>query len=420
MIRKSIFVISIVACSVSQPGIADQTIDPEALFAEAMKYRKDGELFKSIEIFERILSNQPGLNRARLELAISYHLTRRFDDAKKQLLTVYNDPETPDTVKLSITTYLAQLSTDSKPSPKRSSSSLYLSVGGITNSNINLSPDLPSASELSASGTHSMLTYSNRSQAQQQLLLGQKPVDFEWLSQFTIYAKAYASGRSDFNLSVLSLTTGPALIAKKSWRSALNFTLEKLYFGNQPYSIHTGINPLFTYSIQPDFEITLENKTTHRNYDRSQDDGLNGTMSSWSLDAAKYYTKQAIGIQAGIKYHDNGAKAGFQHYTGAEFYIGGQLPAWKDARSYLTLSSRDYRYKAVDTVGGFTEKRDETELLAVLGLSHNFRSGFFKSWTLNAEYTFTDNDTNTSTDPGQSAFVFDRNTFEVNMKRYFF
>ena len=420
MIRKSIISICIYALTAFQNGLVAQTLDPEKLFEEAMKYREDGELFKSIEIFERILSDQPGLNRARLELAVSYHLTRRFIDAKEQLLKVYNDPETPDKVKLSIASYLAQLSIDTKSAAKKSSSSVYLSLGVLTDSNLNLSPDLPTASELNASGIHSMLSFSNRSRSTEQFNIGQKPVDFEWLSQFTAYSKVYGSGKSDFNLSVLSLNTGPALIAEKSWRTALNFKLDKLYFGNDEYAKYVGVNPIFTYSLMPDFEITLENNTARREYDRQQDQGLTGTMSSWNLDFAKFFSKQSIGLQAGLKYHNNGAKSGIQHYSGAEIYLGGQAPAWDDARTYLTFSSRDYRYKSIDTVGGFTEKRDETELIAVLGLSHNFRNGMLKSWTLNAEYTFTDNDTNTSNDPAQDAFVFDRNTFEINMRRYFF
>lgn len=420
MIRKSLVAACLYASAAIQPVLANESLDPDSLFQQAMKYRQNGELFKAIEIFETILSNQPDLNRARLELAVSYHLTRRFNEARQQLIQVLNAPDTPEKVKIAITAYLAQLDSDIKSTAKRSSSSIYLSVGALTDSNINLSPDLPSASEESASGAQAMFSYSNRSRASQPFNLNDQSVDFEWLSQLTAYTKAYASGKSDFNFSNLSINTGPALIAQKSWRTALNFKLDKVYFGNEAYAKHVGINPFFTYSLRPDFEITLENYTTSRDYDQQQDQGLTGTATSWSLDFAKFYSKQSIGLQAGFKYHDNGAKSGILHYSGAEVYLGGQVPAWDDARAYLTFSSRDYRYKSIDTLGGFTAKRDETELLAVLGLSHNFRKGALRSWTLNAEYTFTDNDTNTQGDPGQTAFIFDRSTFELNMRRYFF
>jgi len=406
-------------CSVllMQNAFAEEAIDPETLFNEAIKYRQNGELFNSIEIFETILNNQPGLNRARLELAISYHLTRRYNDAKDQLTKVLNDPETPDEVKLTITAYLAQLSGDIKSSEDRSSSSFYLSAGAFTDSNINLgvSKDIgnnPTSEENSGSGGQFMFTYSHRSRASQALHINQSIADFEWQSQATAYNKAHTSGDSDFNLGVLSLTTGPALIVENSWRGAFNFKLDKIYFGNKAYADFVGINPLYSYSIMKDLEITFENITLAREYDQAADQGLTGTLTMWSLDIAKYYADQSIGIQAGLKYHDNGAKTGALHSTGGEIYVGGQMPAWKDARAYLTVSARDYRYKSAGN--GYTSIRDETEVLSVLGMSHDFRGGPLKSWTLNAQYTYTNNDSNIDD------FTYDRNVFEINMRRYFF
>jgi tetratricopeptide (TPR) repeat protein len=420
MINKALLSACICAGLMTQPVFAEDAVDPETLFNEGMQYRKDGELFKSIEIFETILSNQPGLNRARLELAVSYHLTRRYEDAKEQLTAVLNDPETPVEVRLSITAYLAQLSGDIANAAQRSSSSLYLSVGGFTDSNINLGPGkditgiTPESLENSGSGGQFMFTYAHRSRASQAMHINGAIVDFEWLTQATAYSKVYASGDTDFNLSVLTLNTGPALIAEQSWRAAFNFKLDKLFFGNEDYAEYVGINPLFTYSIMKDLEITFENITTAREYDKPENQGLRGTMTMWGVDLAKFYAKQSIGLQAGVKYHDNGAKAGSLHFTGTELYFGGQIPAWKNAQAYLTLSSRDYRYKSPDGSISSTVRRDERENLAVLGVSHDFRNGFFKSWTLNAQYTYTKNDSNLN------AFTYDRNIIELNMRRYFF
>ena len=420
MIKKTLTTACVLTSLLTPIAYAEEAIDPETLFKEAMSYRQEGELFKAIEIFETILSNQPGLNRARLELAVSYHLSRRYNDAKDQLTQVLNDPETPDKVKLAITAYIAQLSGDIKTAAQRSTSSVYLSAGLFSDSNLNLGPGrdvtgvTPESLENSGSGGQFMLSYSHRSRASQALHIAKSIVDFEWLTQATAYSKAYGSGDSDFNLSVFSLNTGPALIAEKNWRAALNFKLDKLLFGNDDYAEYVGINPLYTYSIMQDLEITFENITTARKYDQPEDQGLTGTQTMWGMDIAKFYARQAIGLQAGVKYHDNGAKDGSLHYTGAEFYIGAQVPAWTDAQAYLTISSRDYKYKAPDTANGFTDIRDETELLAVLGVSHDFRQGPLKSWTLNAQYTFTDNDSNLR------PFTYERNVFEVNMRRYFF
>ncbi len=427
MIRKILTTALISASLISHSSVAQESIDPEALFEEAMQYREDGELFNAIEIFETILNNQPELNRARLELAVSYHLTRRYEEARAELTRVLNDPDTPESVKLTITAYLAQLSGDMQAAQQRSRSSIYLSAGLFTDSNINLGPDsqtiiandLLSADikEKNSHGGQLLLSFSNRSRASEPLAMAGRAVDFEWLTQATAYNKSYAAdaGDSDFNLSVLSLTTGPALIADRAWRTALNFKIDKLFFGNDPYAFFTGFNPLFTYSIMPDLELTLENTTTVKEYeDKSLDDTLKGTATVWGMDLAKFYSSLNIGVQAGIKRHDNGAEADFRHYTGTEIYLGGQIPAWENARAYLTVSSRDYKYKGADTDANFTETRDETEQLAVLGVNHNFTSGDFKSWTLNAQLTYADNDSNLD------AFDYDRNVFEVNMRRYFF
>jgi len=426
MIRNILTSACLLSSLVISTGHADEAIDPEALFAEAMKFRENGELFKSIEIFETIVSNQPSLNRARLELAVSYHLNRRFEEAKEQLTTVLNDENTPEAVKLAITAYLAQISSDLKTASKRSTSSIFVSAGLFTDSNINLGPtndviearNLPaSALEENGSGGQFMLSYSHRSRASKPMNIAQRSVDFEWLTQLTAYNKAYASGDSDFNLSVLTLNTGPALVADAAWRAALNVKLDKLYFGNDPYAEYLSINPFFTYSISQDMELTFENTTTVKEFDDPTNHSLlKGTATSWGIDLAKFYTSKGIGVQTGLKYHDNGAKAGRLHYTGAEVYLGGQMPAWTNANAYLTISGRNYKYQAIeDTITPTPSvKRDETELLVILGASHDFRSGPLKSWSLNAQYTFTDNDSNLAD------FTYDRNALEVNMRRYFF
>jgi len=424
MIKKILAPAFLYAALLVPAAYAEEALDPDTLFNNAMRFRQDGELFKSIEIFETILNNQPELNRARLELAVSYHLTRRYEDAKEQLNLVFNDPETPEKVKLAISSYLAQLSSDMRTVNQRTTSSIYLSAGMFTDSNINLGPgkDIrdtnPNLSDdsikNSGSGGQFMLSYSHRSRAGQAMHIAGSIADFEWLTQATAYSKVHGSGDSEFNLSVLTLNTGPALITEKSWRAAFNIKLDKLIFGKDDYAQYVTINPLFTYSFNPDLEITFENATTAREYDQTDDQGLTGTMTSWSIDLAKFYARQSIGIQVGVKYHDNGAKEGSLHYTGAEFYLGGQMPAWDDALAYLTLSNRDYRYMSIDVANGYTDKRDETEFMAVLGFSHDFRYGILRSWTLNAQYTLTNNDSNIS------EFEYDRNVYEVNLRRYFF
>ncbi|MCW9013493.1 MAG: tetratricopeptide repeat protein [Gammaproteobacteria bacterium] len=396
---------------------AEEAIDPQLLFEEAMSLRASGQIFNSIEVFETLLNHQPGLNRARLELAVAYQQASRYEAAKQQLNTVLNASDTPETVKLAITAYLAQLSSDEQKASQRTSSSVFLSTGLFTDSNVNLgpSPETPNVSttETDGNGAVVMVSYSHISRASRPLDISGKPVNFAWHSQATAYSKVHSGDENDFNLHVLSLSTGPALVSSNNWRAAININLDKVYFSGNPYSFNIGLNPTFDLILNDDIEITFENLTTVREFSALADQGLDGVAKMYGIGVSKFYKKETIGVQAGIRYHSNGADASHLNADGLEIYLGGQMPAWKNARAYLQLSSRDYEYKAADTANGFSAIRDETENQFMLGASHDFKSGSLKSWTLNGQYTFTDNKSNID------AFEYDQGIIEVNLRRYF-
>ncbi|MDH5765895.1 MAG: hypothetical protein OEZ38_07760, partial [Gammaproteobacteria bacterium] len=120
--------------------LSDNSPDPEAIFKEAMQLRHDGQILQSIQSFESLLNNQPGLHRVRLELAVAYHMLQRFEEARAQLYQVLNNPKTPDTVKLTISSYLAQLGADEKKIKQRTTDNLHFAFGVFTDSNVNIAP----------------------------------------------------------------------------------------------------------------------------------------------------------------------------------------------------------------------------------------------------------------------------------------
>lgn len=421
MINRSTLSAMALAAGIMSSAYAEE-MDPQAIFEEAMQLRDSGQIYSSIELFESILNKQPGLHRARLELAIAYHHTRRFEEARAQLTQVLNSPDTPESVKLSITAYLAQLGSDEKVSQQRTSSTLFISTGLFSDSNVNLgpSPETPnvSATETSGTGATVMLSYSHRSRASKPFDISGNAVDMEWQTQATAYSKVHTGEENDYNLHVLSLITGPALIATQHWRASLNIKLEKIHFDDSPYAFNVGLNPSFTLTFDNDMELTLENQTTVREYDQTADEGLDGVAKMYGIGLAKIY-KNNMGVEAGMRYHSNGADANYLNANGSEIYLGGHMPAWQNARAYLQISSRDYDYKAIDPgIIGATEARDETEQQAIIGVSHDFRSGSLKSWTANAQLTHTKNNSNAS-DSTLNIFEYDRNVFEINMRRYF-
>lgn len=406
----------LLSCGLAPVANAEEnTTDPEQLFQEAMQLREKGEIYHAIELFESLLDNQPGLNRARLELAVAYHNARRFEEAREQLTRVLNDPDTPETVKLSITAYLAQLGSDEKATLRRTSTSVYVSAGLFTDSNVNLgpSPEIANvtATETDGTGMSAMASLSHLSRATDPLKIGERPVDFEWHTQATAYAKAHTGDENDYNVQVLSLRTGPALVDSGNWRGALNIKVEKVFFDDNPYSFNIGLNPALTLNFAHNIDLTLEASSMVREYSSANSE-LDGTANMLALSLAKFYNDLAVGVEAGMRYHANGADASHLNYQGGELFVGGQMPAWKDARVYLQLSARDYDYRAADPVAG-TPARDETENQAILGVSHDFTRGTLKSWTLNSQLTYTENDANVS------IFEYDRTLFEINMRSYF-
>lgn len=397
------------------PVLAEEAVDPQALFEEAMQLRDSGQLFESISVFESILDRQPGLNRVRLEMAVAFYQLRRFADAREQLAQVLNDPETPETVKLTITAYLAQMGVDEKAGGDRTSSTVFVSAGVFSDSNVNLgpSPETPNVNltETSGSGVTAMASYSHVSRASAPYGINNKRADMSWNTQATVYSKVHTAEENDYNLHVLSLTTGPMLVAEKSWRAGLNFKVDRIFFDDNPYSFNLGLNPSFAL-IFGDYEVLLENLTSVREYDAAVNQGLDGVAKMYGVGVTRFFDRQAMAVEAGVRYHSNGAKASHLYANGAEMYLGGQMPAWKDARAYVQLSSRDYDYATADTANS-SVARDETETRIILGMSHDFTDGMFKSWTLNAQAARTSNDSNLD------VFEYDRDVVEVNMRRYF-
>ena len=91
-----IFITLFLTLSSLNPALAEEALAAEALDEEmtdkhadtifdiAMEERDSGKIYDAIEKFEYILSRRPSLNRARLELAVSYHRASQYEDAMRE------------------------------------------------------------------------------------------------------------------------------------------------------------------------------------------------------------------------------------------------------------------------------------------------------------------------------------------------
>ncbi|MDH5472611.1 MAG: surface lipoprotein assembly modifier [Gammaproteobacteria bacterium] len=406
---------------ISLPSYAQTSLNPEQIFNEAMEMRNSGEIIGSIQTFESLLNQQPGLNRVRLELAVAYHMLKRFEDARDQLYKVLNDPTTPDNVRLTITSYLAQLGADEKVAKQRTTDSVYVAIGAFTDSNVNIAPSdiiqlLPGTAEKDATGSTILLNYSHKSRSLKPLIESNNPVNFEWNSALTAYSKIHSGDENDFNLHLLSVKTGPQLKSDKNWSAEFNFKLTKIYFDGNPYADHLALNPKFSLQFADNLNVTFENSTTIREFSNTADSGLDGISKLYDISISKIFEPKTFGIEGGARYHSNGAQDGHLNSSGPEIYLSGYSQPWQNGRIFLNLSSRDYEYSNSEfnvTGAGNTLIRDETETNATLGASHGFTEGSLKSWSINGQLSYTENESNIS------FYNYDRTIFEINLSHIF-
>ena len=109
-----VYIASAIAASVTTAPVlqchaeeAGDRIDVEALFQQAMKNRDAGRYRSAITTFHDILSSDPMLHRARLELAVAYYKDLQYQEAIEEARKVLEDPATPTNVRVAISAFLA-------------------------------------------------------------------------------------------------------------------------------------------------------------------------------------------------------------------------------------------------------------------------------------------------------------------------
>src|SRR5687767_5545484 len=128
---------ALVLCS----ELAAQTKEsPQQTFERAMRERERGELHEAIRSFHAILDEHPGLNRARLELAVAYYHALDHRAALEQARRVLADPATPPAVRANVERLVAQI--EAEAAPHRFGG--FASAGFLYDSNVSAGPASPS------------------------------------------------------------------------------------------------------------------------------------------------------------------------------------------------------------------------------------------------------------------------------------
>jgi tetratricopeptide (TPR) repeat protein len=403
-----------------QPAaLPDVMTDAEAqrIFELAMQDRDSGKVFSAIEKFEYILSRRPSLNRARLELAVSYHRAKDYDDALREFQTVLDDPKTPEKVRLAILAYLGQLTSDELKPKTENSFSFYTKIGAAYNSNINYAPlrgstdyQIPDGEDQSSPGLDTFLSASHRYKDNVPLDFAGSATLFEWQSQVSWTGQNYTRVRN-YNVNTFSISTGPALIATGRWRGAISLQLDHMYFGDSVLGNFLSVNPLLTFDLGNYQNISLEASYTNNDFSREEDKNRDGSSTLVGASYTTYLPDVAMGLETGVRYTDLSAEDKQYAFTSGEIYFGGFKTFAVKHNVFLNIRFQQYDYDAPDTISG--KIRDELESRFELGYNYDISDGLLKNWTLTTSLSKTKNSSNVD------AFSYERYYFLVNLNRYF-
>lgn len=394
----------------------------EKLFQQAITQREAGNLEEAIKSFQTILSNQPSLSRARLELAVAYFRTLNYAEARKNAEQVLNDPSTPEGVKTKIRRFLEGVQAEGTPhvwSP-------FVSLGILWDNNVNAGPGnesfsigsttytlLPSALKHSDHALNLNAGVTHRYLSPESVNIAGSSAAFLWQSQASIYSLDYAS-HSEFDLDVLSLSTGPAWVAARRWRANINLQADNISLGHGQYANYYGLNPAWTGIYENGrTELTADAVLQKRDFTRTVDDARDSDYNSVGLSAGRYLEGDKVAIQGGARVFNEHARQTYFSNNGEEIFAGLNWQISKEANIYGRTSHKQVRFKDIDTTQAFTEKRSDTEKRYVIGANYVFTDSLLAKWTLAGSLTYIDNASNIAVDN------YTRNQVNISLGRSF-
>lgn len=409
------------ACAAQAQGTADAGAT-EAQYRLGLYQRETGEPYSAIETLETLLSANPSLNRARLELAVAYYRTLNYARARAEAQRVLDDPRTPENVRLSVLSFVKQMELEqSIAQGKPHKWETNTSVGLLYDSNVNAGPD----NAILGSSASGLLTlnpqflsksdwgYTAQAGAQhtwQQpapVRIGESTGRLQWISSFNAYQKGYHN-YSDFNLGVLSLATGPGLIVGQGMRGNLNLQVDHITFGGRELGLYTSLNPTITLRGLGG-EITTDVLVSQRSFSRPTDAGRQGQFRSIGLSYGRLIGAQAS-VQGGVRtFVENTREDRFSN-QGHEVFVGGRIQ-WAGIDFFVRSAVRNARYDGVEPI--FNVARRELERRNEVGASYSFLEGWLEKWQLSATLANVHNRSNVS------LYGYDRDTAFINLGRTF-
>ncbi len=382
---------------------AGENPDLEAQFEQGMEALEQEHYKSAIETFRSILTRDTSLDRARLELALSYYRTLRYQEAERLAQEVLDNPQTPPEVRVTVLAFLAQVKRDSERYGQKHEVTPHLSIGVMHDSNVNIGPTdalirfdlnpLP-ASALKRSGNAAVGTVGvdHLYQSGRRVELGQRTGMLVWQSGANLYWRRYHDF-NDYDLLVASVNTGPAVLLLRHWRASLQLRSEFLDLGARALGWFHSVNPSITWQFK-NGELNWDTLYTRRSYYRDSDSGREGDYVATGLNLGHYFNNRRGTATVGVRGIRFFADADQFAYSAAQVSAGLSTRTYKNGSAYVRGRFTYYDYDGDDPI--FLKPRREKEYVGTVGLTHEFKQpdDLLKGWVANLFWEGTHNDSN--------------------------
>lgn len=413
--------LALITFSVPAAQAADTPTTPQEAneqFTQAVGLRDGGNVGQSIRNLQAMLDEQPGLDRIRLELAVAYYRALNFSKARELAQEVLNKPSTPESVRVTIRQFLAQIEKDSEPSVFTP----FLSAGYIYDSNVNAGPGRSvldiggtqftlddASSKRSDSGLNALVGVNHRYLFDGTVNIAGSDAAALWQSQLSYYNMSYES-LSDYNLDVISLSTGPVLISADNWSFALPYQASDIYLGHEHLALFQALNPTVTYRFGA-WEMGVDYQYQDKSFLRDDDEGRDSKLKSVGLSLGRSFADGRY--SAAVTVRDFRESADLSRYSNDGYDYGVILAArpWDGWEFSLRHNYRTSDYKGEEPVYG--EARDDREYRSAFGANYTFSSGMMENWMVGLTITETRNHSNIS------LYDYNRTQAGLNLSRSF-
>jgi hypothetical protein len=402
--------------------VADAASDTalEQQFAQGMSSREAGDYEAAIAAFQGVLSSEPSLGRARAELAVSYFRALNFAAARAEADKVLADQSTPEGVKLNVQKFLDEMDKQSKThvftpyitfglghdtniNAGPSSSTINLGGGVIGQLAANAAPLSKNFNMLNVGLAHRYLSPTAHT------MFGRSAA-YIWQSNVSYYRNDYFNS-GDFDLDVLSLSTGPLAVVAERWRMGVDFTYDYIQLGHNKLADFYGVAPSVTWNVSKNTDITLGAKLQRREFNDSIATGRDSDYQSVNLDAGRAFFDSKLSLQLGAGWFNESADISRFSNDGYQFSAGANWRVAPNDSLYLKDVYKSSQFDGKEVL--FNIARDERENRASLGFTHRFLEKYVKDWTMDASITYTQNDSNVP------VYDYRRTQFGLNFGKFF-